>query len=128
MMTGEDDRLPAKQPTKERDHPKAKNTIHKSSILTTNTRMRTIKVLYGSGFDTMNACHIIVHIHCCTPSTNDNYIIGYAHQFTYIYIGDAILHATLYMYQLRPTSAPKWVIKNDEVSMLVMDFQQLSAI
>ncbi|KAJ9551464.1 hypothetical protein OSB04_015509 [Centaurea solstitialis] len=34
----------------------------------------------------------------------------------------------LYMCQLRPTSAPKWVIKNNEVSMLVMDFQQLSAI
>ncbi|KAJ9544858.1 hypothetical protein OSB04_024565 [Centaurea solstitialis] len=57
-------------PTKERDHPKAKNTIHKSSILTMNTRMRTIKVLYGSGFDTMNACHIIVHINCCIPSTS----------------------------------------------------------
>ncbi|KAJ9559968.1 hypothetical protein OSB04_005128 [Centaurea solstitialis] len=36
--------------------------------------------------------------------------------------------AIQYMCQLRPTSAPKWVIKNDEISMLVMDFQQLSAI
>ncbi|KAJ9535193.1 hypothetical protein OSB04_un001727 [Centaurea solstitialis] len=65
---------------------------------------------------------------CYQRNVDDNYIIGYAHQFTYIYIGDAILHATLYMCQLRSTSAPEWVIKNDEVSMLVMDFQQLSAI
>ncbi|KAJ9562083.1 hypothetical protein OSB04_007243 [Centaurea solstitialis] len=77
-------------------------------------RMRTIRVLYGSGFDTMNACRIIVHINCCTPSTSctsfhqknidDSSSIGYAHQFTYIYMGDAILHATL-LISFRPTTS-----------------------
>ncbi|KAJ9535516.1 hypothetical protein OSB04_un001349 [Centaurea solstitialis] len=32
--------------------------------------MWTVKVLYGFGLDTMNACHIIVHMNCCIPSTS----------------------------------------------------------
>ncbi|KAJ9560933.1 hypothetical protein OSB04_006093 [Centaurea solstitialis] len=117
--------------------------------------MRTIKVLYGSGFDTMNTCRIIVHINCCILALvvrlrthHPDCLIKYwlcAPIYIHLHGGCNItnLHTNLdplltnqyhayqlvtgykpdlvhlcIMCQLRPTSAPKWVIKNVEVSML----------
>ncbi|KAJ9536599.1 hypothetical protein OSB04_un000248 [Centaurea solstitialis] len=75
-------------------------------IWTSTTRMRTIKVLYGSGFDTMNACRIIVHINCCTPSTNPHLANQYhAYQLVTGYKPD-LLHLCMFGCALYVPIAP----------------------